>query len=100
MKATFLDFITLLNGVFVGSSRSIALAIGSVPVDSLYCIVSCAIIARLWKGWESVVGALCSRQRSSSSERVVIRRGINREIRTHQGSCPWKVLRDLDLDIA
>lgn len=83
MKATFLDFITLLNGVFVGSSRSIALTIGSVAVDSLYCIVSCAIIARFWKGWEPVVCALGSRQRSSGSERVVIRRGVNREIRTH-----------------
>lgn len=55
MKATFLDFITLLNGMFVRSSRSIALTIRSVPVDSLYCIVPCAIIARFWKVREPVV---------------------------------------------
>ncbi len=100
VKATFLDLITLLNGVFVGSSRSIAFAIGSVPIDSLNCIVSCAIIDSLWKGWQSVVWALCSQQRSSRSERVVIRRGLGWEIRTHQSSCPGKVLRDLDFDIA
>ena len=100
MKAAFFDFIAFLNGVFVSPSRSIAFTIGSVPVDPLYGIVSCAITARFRKGRKPVVGSLCTRQRSSRSKWIVIRSGLNRKVCTHQSSCPRKVLSDLDLDIA
>ena len=100
MKAAFFDFIAFLNGVFVSSSRSITLTVGSVPVDPLYGIVSCAITARFRKGWKPVVGSLSTGQRPSRSKRMVIHRSLNREVRTHQSSCPRKVLGDLDLDIA
>ena len=100
MKAAFLDLVTLLNGVFVGSSSSIALAIGSVPVDSLYCIVSCAIVARFRKACKPAVWGLRSRQCSTRTERVVIHGDLNGKICTHHGSCPRKVLGNLNLNIA
>ena len=100
MNTALLDLITLLNTVFVGSGRSIALTIGSVPIDSLYCIVPCTITARFRKGRNSIVKALCNRQRSSRCEWIVVRRGFDRKISTHYGPRPGEVLRDLNFYIA
>ena len=51
MNATFLDLITLLYTMFMSSSCSVPFTISPIPIDSLYSVVSCAIIARIHERW-------------------------------------------------